>query len=112
MFADIYSAYSCLGNTMVLNCTNETSIFVKSAIYGQFQQICNQDGIACCPSNPAADCTEDLETNSPQDWAALKLICDNQSSCEFINQGGYVASCAQPTVVDYMTVLYQCLPGQ
>ena len=112
MCTDIYSAYGCFQDTISLSCPNNRTIFVTSAQYGQFYEICTHDWIPCCPPNLIADCTESVEEGSPQDWFALKALCDNQASCEFVNQGGYVASCAEPNVVDYMTVNYQCLPGR
>ena len=96
---------------MSLSCPNNRTIFVTSALYGQFTHSCSHDGISCCPPIPTHDCSEDIESNSAADWLVLKALCDNQTSCEFVNQGGYVASCAEPNVVDYMTVNYQCLPG-
>ena len=111
MCIDIYSAYGCFQDTISLSCPNSRTIFITSAQYGQFAEICTHDWIPCCPPNLIADCTESVEEGSPQDWIALKALCDNQTSCEFVNQGGYVASCAEPNVVDYMTVNYQCLPG-
>ena len=110
--ADIYSAYGCFQDTISLSCPDARTIFVTNAIYGQFLQSCSHEGIACCPPNLVVDCEEDLETNNQQDWQAIKDVCDNQTSCDFVNGGGYVPSCADPNVVDYMTVNYQCLPGE
>ena len=111
-FADVNSAYGCFEDIITLSCAENRTIFVTNAYYGQFLQTCSHEGIACCSPNPVNDCVEDLETNSPADWLVLKTWCDNQTSCEFVNRGGYMGSCADTSRVDYLTVNYQCLPGQ
>ena len=112
IFSDINSVYGCYEDTMSLSCSSNRTIFITSAHYGQFLETCSHSGIECCPPNPMDDCSESVESGSPQDWIALKALCDNQTSCEFINQGGYVGSCPDTSRVDYMTVNYQCLPGE
>ena len=52
-----------------------------------------------------------MEDARPQDLLALKLMCDNKTSCEFVNQGGALLGCPEPSEFDYVTVYYRCLPG-
>ena len=59
-----------------------------------------------------ADCTESLETNTPQDWTALNLLCNGESECMFQNEGGTVQSCEQPYQSNYLIVFYECFPGK
>ena len=96
---------------MTLACPSNKTIFISSAYYGQFSYVCGQSDVTCCPPHTGDDCTESLEENSLSDFLELKVLCDNQTTCEFMNEGGYVASCDSSSPVDYMTIYYQCLPG-
>ena len=110
-FLDIKSAYACYEDTVTLSCADNSTILVASAYYGQFAGQCSFDGITCCPPHPGQDCTGSMEEDNPQDWLALKALCDDQATCDVTNLGGYISSCATSNVVDYVTVYYQCLPG-
>ena len=94
-----------------LSCPDNRTIFVTHADYGQFSYTCTQPDVTCCPPHTANDCTESVEESALQDFVALKLLCDNQTSCQFLNQGGVLLSCSDPNEVDYVRVYYQCLPG-
>ena len=111
VFLVTYSSYGCLGETLILSCSNNNTINVVGAEYRQRTFPCNQPDVTCCPVQMENACAERLEDSAPQDLAALKVICDGQESCNFVNQGGYLASCPEPERVDTMSVWYDCLPG-
>ena len=109
--SDIYSAYGCYLETVTLSCPDNRTIFVTDADYGQFSYTCTQPDVTCCPPQTRDDCTQSVEESAPQDWAALKLLCDNQTSCDVFHQGGVLLDCPAPNEANYVRIYYQCLPG-
>ena len=109
--SDIYSAYGCYLETVTLSCPDNRTIFVTDADYGQFSYTCTQTDVTCCPPQTRDDCTLPVEDSAPVDWAGIKLLCDNQTSCEIPHQGAVLVGCPAPAEADYMRVYYQCLPG-
>ena len=95
-----------------LSCPDNRTILVTHADYGQFSYTCTQPDVTCCPPHTADDCTESMEDARPQDLVTLKLLCDNETSCDFVNQGGALLGCPEPNIIDYVTVYYRCLPGK
>ena len=107
-----YTAFQCAPNYITLQCPFQSSIFVTSAYYGQYRHECTQeDQLQCCPPNLVKDCMESMEDNEPVDWAALKVSCDNQSTCSFETRFATMSSCTEPYRANWTLVYYQCLPG-
>ena len=109
-----FSALTCVTDLVQLSCPNGRTINATSAIYGQYIYphgfACPND---CCPPNPVYDCTELVHDNSPQDWLAIKLLCDGQESCEFQYSGAVFGfSCDVGVIVDYLQIFYSCLPRE
>ena len=107
-----YGAFQCAATEIGLSCPDNKTIFVTQAHYGQFGYTCTQEDLACCPPNPITDCVESMEDEQPIDWATLKALCDDRTSCSFDVQFATLTSCADPYISEYMTVTYQCLPGE
>ena len=112
--AGAYSSLGCLSDHVTLSCPAGRTINATSAVYGQYiyphGSACPND---CCPPNPVYDCTELVYDNSPQDWLAIKLLCDGQESCEFNYVGtGFSDSCDVGNFADYIQVFYNCLPRE
>ena len=108
----MFSALACVTDVAQLSCPDGRTINATSAVYGQYIYphgfACPND---CCPPNPAHDCTELVYDNSPQDWLAIKLLCDEQESCEFPYSGaGFRTSCDEGVTPAYVHVFYNCLP--
>ena len=98
--------FGCIGQNLSLSCSSG-SIHVVDAFYGKYEDIC----VLCCKApNPLSDCIENVEETRPSDWAAIKLLCDGQSSCVYEYQGSTVDSCLMNYVADYMEISYDCLP--
>ena len=95
-----------------MSCSDDKTIFVEAAFYGQFGYTCTQTDITCCPPNAREDCIESLEENQVVDWEVLKSLCDGQTSCSFDVQFATLSTCFDPFISDYMTVNYLCLPGK
>ena len=102
----LFIAKGCLGDVLTLQCSNGSDIFVIEGRYGKYGQTCS----TCCPPNPAFDCSEGAGLNRPGDWATIKLLCDNRTSCEYEYRGSTVDSCELNYVADYMEITYDCLP--
>ena len=107
-----FSSHGCVSGLVQLSCPDGRTINATSAVYGQYIYphgfACPND---CCPPNPAHDCTELVYDNSPQDWLAIKLLCDGQTDCQFSYIGaGFRASCDVANTPDYIQVFYNCLP--
>ena len=109
--SDIYSTYGCYMQNVSLFCPENRAILVTHADYGQFSYTCTQSDVMCCPPHTANDCTESMEESVPQDYAALKLLCDDKTSCQFVNQGGAMIGCPAPNDVDYVRVYFRCMSG-
>ena len=107
----MYSAHGCYLDTVSLSCPTGKSIFVTSAVYGQFNYTCLQTDVTCCPPNIDDDCTEPMEDAAPGDWLLLKEVCDGSESCTLPMNGGVLQNCWAPSSAEYATVFYQCLPG-
>ena len=52
-----------------------------------------------------------VSDNQPQDWLALKVLCDNETQCEYQYMGSVIESCEPEYIADYMSIYYTCLPG-
>lgn len=107
---DTYSAYACSSDTMTLSCPNNQTILLTSAYYGSFNYTCAQSDLTCCPPQTRTDCTEVMAETSAESWLALQILCDGQQSCEFVIQEDAMMSCSAD-IADYLTVFYQCQPG-
>ena len=82
---------------------------VTKAEYGEYSLGCNG---ACCGPHPY-DCTENMTSNNQPEWIALKLACDNQTSCNYSFGGTTFADvCTPAAFVDYLHIYYTCGPGQ
>lgn len=104
-----YSAFGCANDVITLSCPDERTIVVNTAVYGQHQSLCN---ISCCPPHPTDDCQEDVSDIRESDWIALKITCDNQTTCDYQYMGALISECAFEYTADYMRIFYACLPGK
>ena len=109
LLPDQYTSFGCISDTIPLSCSDAKKIFVNYAVYGKLYYDC---ATGCCPPVPGYDCVESVEESRPQDWLALKAMCDNKTSCQWEYQGSVIDSCEQGYVADYMSILYTCLPGK
>ena len=93
-----------------LSCSNNKTIFVEHADYGQYSRACDEG--TCCAPHPY-DCTQSMEENNEFDWAVLKLECDNTIECSYLFEGATFndARCAPGDSVAYLEIDYTCLPG-
>ena len=109
----VYSAVGCYSGTVSLQCAAGKTINATSAVYGQsiYPHAFTCPG-GCCPPNPQYDCTELVYDNSPQDWLAIKYLCDGQQSCEFQYTGSDISSCQTGYTADYVKVEFNCLPSK
>ena len=107
----VYSAYQCAPNIMSISCPVGNTIFILSAVYGQFGYNCSQSDLQCCFPSGASDCVEDMETSEPADWLVMKSLCDNQQECSFETQYATLSSCDNPNIANYTLVKFECLPG-
>ena len=105
---DQFSAYGCLNDDVTLSCGDNRAIYVVSAVYGQWAHSCS-DG--CCPPHPVTDCRQDVEETRESDWLALKVTCDNKTTCDYQYLGVAINDCQVDYIADYMRVFYTCLPG-
>ena len=101
------SALACTTEKLNITCPDNTHIFTTSGVYAQFAHPC-ESGATCCPPNPIFDCTENIEENAPQDWMAVKTLCDNKTSCVFENPGSAIHEC-NLDLSEYMLIYYDCL---
>ena len=97
-----------MSDVISLTCPANRTIFVVSAVYGQYLYACAD---ACCAPHPIDDCQQDVEETRESDWIALKVTCDNQTSCDYQYLGAGINDCEVDYVADYMRVFYTCLPG-
>ena len=105
---DQFSAYGCLNDDVTLSCGDNRTIYVVSAVYGQWAHSCS-DG--CCPPHPVTDCRQDVEETRESDWLALKVTCDNKTTCDYQYLAAIINDCLVDYTADYMRVFYTCLPG-
>ena len=109
----VFSALACYTGLVSLSCPAGRTINATSAVYGQYiyphSFTCPN---TCCPPNPQHDCTESVYDNSPQDWLAIKLLCDGQESCEFEYLGSAISSCQEGYIADYIHVFFNCLQSK
>ena len=93
-----------------LSCSNNKTIFVEQADYGQYSRACDEG--TCCAPHPY-DCTQSMEENNAGDWVLLKLECDNRTECSYLFQGSTFTDdvCAPADSVAYIEILYTCVPG-
>ena len=108
-----FTSLACYGNIMFMSCPDNRTINVTSGLYGQYAHIadynCTDD---CCPPSPRDDCVEDMLTSNPQDLLGIKLLCDDQQSCDFEYQGTLINGCMEGYIADYMQMFYNCLPRE
>ena len=102
-----FTTLGCLSDTLTLSCPEGRKIFTTSAVYGQYAFTCDA---GCCAPHPLDDCTELVEENRPEDWLVIKLLCDNQTSCEYEYGGSVISQCQEGYVADYLQIFYDCVP--
>ena len=104
-----FTAFGCLSDELVLSCPEGRTIFTTSAVYGRYDVACTPF-FNCCPPDPLEDCTELVEENRPEDWLAIKLLCDNRTICTYEYGGSTIDECGINYVADYLHIFYDCLP--
>ena len=105
-----YTAYACGKNRMTLSCSRDKWIVVTRAVYGQYDNPSTNCSDCRCPPNPAMDCTELMEESYPQDWLAMKTLCDNSKRVEFYPSRHIIDESEDEYIPDYVQVFYECLP--
>ena len=76
------------------------------AYYGQYSDPC--DSSECCMPDQVDDCRVSILEDQPADWAGLKLICDNRTSCSYKYEGLTIDECEENYLADYMQIYYNC----
>ena len=97
-----------MSDNITLSCADDRTILVVTAVYGRYLHACAD---TCCPPHPVDDCQQDVEATREADWIALKVTCDNKTSCGYQYLGAAINDCEQDYVADYMRIFYTCLPG-
>ena len=108
-FLDLTAAVACNLDYINMTCSDNKTINVTSAYYGQYVTACADE--ECCIPKPT-DCTESMAENHQVDWLILKELCDGENSCSVQTTGGLVQSCVDPYFSEFTEVYYTCLPGK
>ena len=51
-----------------------------------------------------------MEEYRPSNWLTIKVLCDNQTSCQLENFGSIIDECQEGYTSDYAQIFYDCLP--
>ena len=49
---------------------------------------------------------------SPEDWAYLAFLCQNQTSCNYEYEGQAIDGCEEDYIADYMQIFFTCEPDE
>ena len=108
-FADEQTNFGCFSQLITLWCTDGGLINVTDAYYGVYSEPCNSG--ECCVPDPVDDCRVSVRENRPSDWVALKVSCDNRTSCSYEYKGSEIDECEDGYLADYMQIYYDCGTG-
>ena len=100
------TSFGCFSELITLSCLDGGLINVTEAYYGKYSTPCGSN--ECCMPNETADCRVSVSENRPGDWAELKLVCSNRTSCQYEYQGSSIDDCEENYLADYMQIYYSC----